>query len=276
VDPSSHPGALTFEAAHVVYSSADGPVEALGGLDLEVSPGESVAVIGPSGCGKSTLLYAAAGLVPLAAGRVLTHGQPVDGPRRDTALILQDYGLFPWRTVLANAALGLALRGVPRLEAEARAEEVLDRLGLSGLERRWPAQLSGGQRQRVAIARALALEPDLLLMDEPFSSLDALTREDLQDATLTLWRGGRLALVLVTHSIEEAVFLGRRIVVLSQRPGSVAHVIDNPRMGRTDYRTDEAFYAISREVRRRLDEVRRPGPVGSSAAGGPGREEART
>jgi NitT/TauT family transport system ATP-binding protein len=186
---------------------------------------------------------------------VEASGEPVSGPRRDTALILQDHGLFPWKRVGANASLGLELRGTPRVEALRAGSEMLARLGLEGLERRWPAQLSGGQRQRVAIARSLAIEPRVLLMDEPFSSLDALTREELQQTTLDMWRSAGLALVLVTHSIDEAAFLGRRIVVLTERPGRVAAVVDNPSMGTEGYRTSDEYFAKAREVRASLDEV---------------------
>jgi NitT/TauT family transport system ATP-binding protein len=249
--------ALRFSGARVVYQQAEGPVEAVGPLELSIDRGEAVAIIGPSGCGKSTLLYAAAGLVGLSSGSVTVFGERVSGPRRDVALILQDHGLFPWKRVLANATLGLELRGVGKADAQETGERMLAGFGLEGLGRRWPAQLSGGQRQRVAIARSLALQPQVLLMDEPFSSLDALTREDLQNATLDMWRSAGLALVLVTHSIDEAAFLGRRIVVLTRRPGTVAAVVDNPGMGDSGYRATDEYYSKAREVRARLDESMR-------------------
>ena len=176
-----------------------------------------MAVVGPTGCGKTTLLALIAGLMPPTAGQLLVAGEPVEPRRPGTALILQDYGLLPWKTVRHNAALGLEIRGLPWEAADRSLAEV----GLTELANRWPHQLSGGQRQRVAIARSLALEPDLLLMDEPFSALDALTREEMQELLLNIWRRRRTSLVLVTHSIAEAVYLGQQILVLSPRPGRV-------------------------------------------------------
>jgi NitT/TauT family transport system ATP-binding protein len=174
-------------------------------------------VVGPSGCGKTTLLSMIAGLLRPTSGTVAVAGVPAEPRRPGTALIMQDYGLLPWKTVRQNAALGLQIRGLP----SDRADQALTEVGLADLAARWPHQLSGGQRQRVAIARSLALEPDLLLMDEPFSALDALSREDMQDLLLRIWERRRTSLVLVTHSIAEAVYLAQQILVLSPRPGRV-------------------------------------------------------
>jgi NitT/TauT family transport system ATP-binding protein len=238
----------------MVYEGSDRQVRALDALTLEVADGEPVAIIGPSGCGKSTLLLLAAGLLSPTAGAVNVSGAPVAGPRRETALILQDFGLLPWKTVAANAALGLTIRGVSPAETHSRAAAALEQVGLAEFARAYPGELSGGMRQRVALARAVALDTDLLLMDEPLSALDALKREDLQDVLLELWRTRRHTQVLVTHSIEEAVFLGRRVVVISPRPGSVWAVVDNPAMGSAGYRSSEEFFRVVTKLRAALAE----------------------
>ncbi|MFQ5692711.1 MAG: ABC transporter ATP-binding protein, partial [Nitrospinota bacterium] len=191
-----------IEVEDLCFAYGDQPV--LENVSLRVPAGGGLAVIGPSGCGKTTLLYNLAGLRRPAAGRVRIGGAEVQGPRGKTAVILQDYGLFPWKTVTENAALGLRIRGVPSRERGRRVGAILEELGIAEVADRYPHQLSGGQRQRVAIARALALDPDLLIMDEPFSSLDALTREAHQNLLLSLWREKGVTLVLVSHSIEEA------------------------------------------------------------------------
>lgn len=237
----------------VSYEGVDRRTDALDGLTLDIADGEPVSVIGPSGCGKSTLLLAVAGLVAPTAGTVLVGGEPVTGPRLHTALILQDFGLLPWKTVAHNAALGLEIRHVPAAERTLRVGEALERVGLAEFASAYPGELSGGMRQRLAVARALALEADLMLMDEPLSALDALTREDLQGLLLDIWRQRRHTAVLVTHSIEEAVFLGSRVVVLTPRPGRVAAVVDNPEMGERGFRDTPEFYERCAELRRLLD-----------------------
>lgn len=256
---------LQFTGVTHDYAGTGRDVRALWDLDLAVEHGEPVSLIGPSGCGKSTLLLLAAGMLTPSAGEVLVGDTVVSGPRRTTALILQEYGLLPWKTVYHNAALGLEIRGTSRGEVRATVRDSLARVGLGEFADAFPAELSGGMRQRLALARALALQADLLLMDEPLSALDALTREDLQDVLLDLWRTRGHAAVLVTHSIEEAVFLGRRVVVLSPRPGRVAAVIDNPEMGERDYRDAPAFYERCAHVRALLAEE---GALGSAVAGG--------
>jgi len=220
-----------------------------------VACGESWAIIGPSGCGKTTLLYLLAGLRSPHTGSVTVGGEPVLKPRRQTGLILQDYGLLPWATVAENVALGLQIRDVPVAERQQTVERWLARLGIAELADQYPGQISGGQRQRAAIARTLALEPDLLLMDEPFSSLDALTREGLQNLVVELGLEGSLTTVLVTHSIEEAVFLGRRILVLPAPPIATAQVIENPSAGGIGYRGDAEFYRQCSQVRRAVEQV---------------------
>ncbi len=254
---------LSFKSLGVTYAGTERALEALRDVSLDLAEGESLAVIGPSGCGKSTLLLAAAGLLPPTTGSVAVDGQPVEGVRRQTALILQDFGLFPWKTVFHNAALGLEIRGHGRAELRTRVMGALDQVGLSDFSRAFPGELSGGMKQRLALARALALDADLLLMDEPLSALDALTREDLQDVLLALWRQRRHTSVLVTHSIEEAVYLGRRVVVLSPRPGSISAIVDNPGMGEGGYRESREFHERAVELRRILAEE------GAIRAGGP-------
>ncbi|RYD01855.1 hypothetical protein N752_28010 [Desulforamulus aquiferis] len=199
----------------VAYWHQGARVKALEEVTFTIPKGGTCSIIGPSGSGKSTLLYVLSGLMDNFSGEVLIEGKPVSRGRRKTALILQDYGLLPWKRVWDNAALGLTIRGVSNKEIEDILGPILQELGLWELRDRFPAQLSGGQRQRTGIARALALKPDLLLMDEPFSALDALTREALQQQVQRIWSKGNMSVALVTHSIEEAIFLGQRIIVLS-------------------------------------------------------------
>ena len=242
-----------------------------GGLIFEkftwsVQRGEAWAIIGPSGCGKSTLLYLIAGLRRPTEGEVLVDRQMISRPRPKTGLILQDYGLLPWATVRANAALGLDIRrfyGPDGKHAPAdeqianKAEQVnywLKRLGIEHVAGQYPGQISGGQRQRTAIARTLALNPDLLLMDEPFGALDALTREDLQRLTLELRAERQLTTIIVTHNIDEAVFMGQKILVLTQPPNRKSVIVDNPRAGTPTYRQQEAFFQKCNALRALLEE----------------------
>ncbi len=233
-------------------------------FDWSAERGQAWAVLGPSGCGKSTLLALLAGLRKPKEGRVLIDGQPLDRPRPHTGLIIQDYGLLPWATVQQNVALGLDIRrfygpdGTHAPKEKLSASDAgawLERLGLADLRDQYPAQISGGQRQRTAIARTLALQPDLLLMDEPFSSLDAPTREGLQRLVLDLWVSHNLTLVAVTHAIEEAAVLGQKILVLSQAPTTRAQVIDNPGMLQPDYRETADYMALCHELRAQLEEL---------------------
>jgi len=257
---------LSLDRVSLTYEGSDRQVRALDDLTLEIADGESVAIIGPSGCGKSTLLLLAAGLLKpdagaagasaaaSAAGSVTIAGEPVAGPRRETALILQDFGLLPWKTVAENAGLGLQIRGLSRSLVRERSADALERVGLGEFASAYPSELSGGMRQRLALARAVALDADLLLMDEPLSALDALKREELQAVLLELWQRRGHTSVLVTHSIEEAVFLGQRVVVMTPRPGRVAAIVENPGAGTADYRATEAFFARCTELRSLLAE----------------------
>lgn len=229
----------------------------------QVERGDAWAVLGPSGCGKTTLLYLLAGLRFPNSGRVLVDGQPLTRPRPHTGLILQDYGLLPWATVRQNAELGLRIRNFygpdgkhsPQdFQPDLQVEPWLDRLGLLPVAENYPGQISGGQRQRTAIARTLALQPDLLLMDEPFSSLDAPTRENLQNLTLELKAEQNLTLIIVTHTIEEAAILGRKILLLQQPPNRRAIVVDNPDVIQPDYRHSVDYLALCRELRTMLEQ----------------------
>jgi NitT/TauT family transport system ATP-binding protein len=195
-------------------------------VDLTVGAREIVAIVGPSGCGKTTLLRVIDGLIPASEGDVLIEGAAVTGPRPGVAMVFQHFGLFPWKTVAQNVAYGLRLAGVRPEEARERCARFVRLVGLAGFENAYPYQLSGGMQQRCGLARALALEPSVLLMDEPFASVDAQTREILQFELLRLWQMRPTTMVFVTHSIEEAVLMGDRIVVLKGRPSSVAEVID--------------------------------------------------
>ncbi|HOV80441.1 MAG TPA: ABC transporter ATP-binding protein [Bacillota bacterium] len=233
----------------VIYNNREKQVMALNNVSFDLAAGQTCAIIGPSGCGKSTLLYVLAGLLKQTGGNVSICGEAVKPKRRETALILQDYGLLPWKTALQNTSLGLEIRGVPRRECMILVEEAMKELGIWEFRDHYPAQLSGGQRQRVAIARSLTLGPDLFLMDEPFSSLDALTREGLQNTLLDFWKKKKATIVLVTHNIEEAVFLGQKILIFSARPGTILHVIDNGEVGDHDYRKKTLFYRRCSQVR---------------------------
>jgi len=225
---------------------------ALKELNLSVPAHSTCAVIGSSGCGKTTLLYALAGLVRPQSGSIAIHGVAVDGIRKATGLVLQDYGLLPWKTVRENLAFPLKARGFGAVETNERVGAMLEELGLESLGHRLPGELSGGQKQRVAIGRTLVLEPDVLLMDEASSALDAMTKELIQNLVLRLHRERQFTLVLVTHNIEEAVFLGQRILVMSG--GRVTEQIDNPYFGETDFRDHPSFFEMSLKIRRRLYE----------------------
>ena len=223
----------------------EGPV--LDGLSFDLPDGETLSVIGPSGCGKSTLLYLLAGLDKPDRGTVRTG----DVGRRDNgriSFILQDYGLFPWKTVRENLALPLELQGLSSDRRREAVAAMLEELGLAGLGERYPAQLSGGQRQRIAIGRALITDPDILLMDEPFSSLDALTREHLQTTVLSLWQRRRPTCVLVTHNVPEAVFLGKHVMVMNGRPARNVMWLENPCFGDAEARGEDRYFTLTKRV----------------------------
>ena len=211
------------------FRTPDGRLlEALRNIDLTVSDGEFVSIVGASGSGKSTLLRIVDGLIPPTSGVVRVRGREVTQPGRDRAMVFQQDALFPWLPVIDNVAYGLRLAGVSKAAARERAKEFIRLTGLEGFEHYYPHQLSGGMRQRVNIARALVVEPDILLLDEPFASLDAQTREIMQTELLRIWAANKATVLFVTHQIDEAVYLSDRVVVLSARPGAVKAIIDVP------------------------------------------------
>jgi len=203
-------------------------LEVLSGIDLEIEPGSLTCILGPSGCGKTTLLRLIGGLETPSAGEVLFEGEPVAGPGPERGMVFQEYALFPWRTVIKNVSFGLDIGGVGRDEARRAAQQYLQVVDLVGHEDLYPRELSGGMKQRVAIARTLAVEPKILLMDEPFASLDAQTRNGMQEFLVDLWRRTGTTIVFVTHSVDEAVFLGQDVVGLSRRPARVVSEFENP------------------------------------------------
>lgn len=239
-----------------VRYGADG---ALNQVSLSLPKDTTCAIIGPSGCGKTTLLYVLAGLIgPMGQGGMRTgivriQGRTLTGIRRETAIVFQGYGLFPWKTAEENIALGLRVRRQPPAEIAAKTEQILKELGLVTLRHKYPAALSGGEQQRTALGRALVTDPDLLLLDEPSAALDAMTREEIQGLLLRLWQKKPRTMVLVTHSIEEAVFLGRTIVIMNK--ASVGAVLDNASFGVPDSLNQPDFYSMCLRVRKTLEQV---------------------
>jgi NitT/TauT family transport system ATP-binding protein len=230
---AARPPALRMRGLSLSYGAGPSRKLILDGIDLDVAEGEFLSIIGPSGCGKTTLLRLLAGLVAPSGGEILFHDQKITGPSRSRVIVFQDYGraLLPWRKVWTNVALALESRGIPRDERRHRADALLERMGLAAVAEYFPGQLSGGMQQRVQIARALALEPQLLLMDEPFGALDAMTRQGLQDEIARLALEQQITVVFITHDLEEAIYLGDRVVALAANPGRVASMsaVDLPR-----------------------------------------------
>jgi NitT/TauT family transport system ATP-binding protein len=198
---------------------------ALSNINLEVDKGEFIAIVGPSGCGKSTLLDILAGLIKQTSGEIFIDGKLISGPALDRGIVLQGYALFPWRTVKQNVEFGLEVKKIPKEERQKISEHFIRFVGLEGFEDRYPVELSGGMKQRVAIARALAYDPEVLLMDEPFAAVDAQTRETMQDELLRIWDNTKKTIIFITHSIDEAVYLADRVVVLTGNPGTIRDII---------------------------------------------------
>jgi NitT/TauT family transport system ATP-binding protein len=226
-------GAIQMRNIEVCYGSGMNAVQAVQGVNLSIAPGEFVSVLGPSGCGKSTLLGVIAGLMQPSRGELRVDGQPVRSPGADRGVVFQQHTLFPWKTVVGNVEFGLKMRGTASKERREQVREILYTVGLGDFQNHYPAQLSGGMQQRVSIARVLVNQPRVLLMDEPFSALDAQTRLHMQEMLLDLWSEFRITVVFVTHDIDEAIFLSDRVVVFSSRPGRIKAQIpvelDRPR-----------------------------------------------
>ncbi len=203
-------------------------VTALASVDFSVRPNEFISIIGPSGCGKTTLLKMIDGLIPYDSGKILIDGKQVTAPGPDRAVVFQSFALLPWRTVLANVEFSLELRQTPKEKRTAIAREYLQRVGLSDFEYHYPHELSGGMQQRAGLARALVVNPEILLMDEPFGAVDAQTRQLLQEELLELWQREKKTVIFVTHSMDEAVYLSDRVVVMTPRPGRVAEILEVP------------------------------------------------
>ena len=259
---------IELDGIGVVFTRGNTPFEALKDVSFTVDKGKFVSLIGPSGCGKTTLLKIIAGLARPTTGTVRVEGKEVRGPGEERALVFQNFVLLPWANVLTNAAFGLEARGVGKEARLKRAQAELEHVGLQGFEKHLPHELSGGMQQRVGIARALAVDPAVLLMDEPFGALDALTRQLMQKDLAALWEGGDRSGVFVTHSMDEAVFLSDEIVLMNTRPGRVEEVIEVPfprprttEVTRSqDYR-DFTDYLSSRLETMQRDDMANRGPV---------------
>ncbi|QIO23384.1 ABC transporter ATP-binding protein [Haloarcula sp. JP-L23] len=239
-DPTETPR-VRIDGVGKQYDSTQGPVQALDDVSFDVQAGEFVCIVGPSGCGKTTLFRIIAGLEAPTSGTVSLDGDPVDGPGPDLGLVFQEYHLFPWRTVAGNVGFGLEKNGaVDSAERQRRVQELIDLVGLDGFEDSYPRDLSGGMKQRVALARALAVDPGLLLMDEPFGAVDAQTKKMLQDELLDIWTETGKTVLFVTHDVEEAVKLADRVVVMAKEPGRIREIVDID-IERPRNRSDDAF-----------------------------------
>jgi NitT/TauT family transport system ATP-binding protein len=241
--------ALTLSNLSVTFPNGNGGLEALRDISFEVQPREFLCVLGPSGCGKTTLLRILAGLLQPTSGLITFHEHAGNLP--ETGFVFQNANLMPWRSVLQNITLPLELEGAPQDEIRGKAADLIDLVGLQGFESNWPKDLSGGMAQRVALARALIHDPDLLLLDEPFGALDALTRERMGTELLRIWQVRQKTVVMVTHSISEAVFLADRVLVLSSRPGNVSLdlKIDLPRPRAEEMRYSDHFGKLVKKIR---------------------------
>jgi NitT/TauT family transport system ATP-binding protein len=240
-------GKVTIEHLSMMFEKEGAQVAALEDVNLEIEDKEFVCIVGPSGCGKTTLLRIIAGLETASSGEAKLMGKPISGPDPERGMVFQEYSLFPWRTVIDNIKFGLEMKEVEKAERDQIAEKYLEMVGLSSFRDAYPFELSGGMRQRVAIARALANDPEVLLMDEPFGALDAQTRNMMQRELLEIWEKTRKTVIFVTHSVDEAVYLADRIVMLSSRPGRVCEVIP-VNLPRPRERTAPEFAGVRRYI----------------------------
>jgi NitT/TauT family transport system ATP-binding protein len=253
LESASH---IRVEGLTVAYEKpkAAGTLVAVSNANLDVARGKFVTIVGPSGCGKSSLLLSIAGLVKPAAGCVLVNGKPVSGPGRDRAVVFQDFALMPWRTVLENVRFGLELHRWSGEDLTVRARRYVELVGLQGFEHYHPNQLSGGMQQRVGIARALAVDPEILLLDEPFGSLDAQTRDEMGRELLSIWEQNKKTALFVTHGIDEAIFLADQIVVMAKNPGRITEIIsvDLPRPRTVETMDSKLFIEYRKQIRQCL------------------------
>ncbi len=251
LDPTLIPALIELKNVAKTYATRDGPVESLKPLSFGIHEGEFVSVVGPSGCGKSTLLKLVAGLLPVSAGDLSLSGKRIEGPQRNVGIVFQSAVLLAWRNVLDNILLQAEMRRLPMPAARSRALRLIQMAGLAGFEKKFPWQLSGGMQQRVSICRALLHDPSVLLMDEPFGALDAMTRERMNLELQRIWLESRKTVLLITHSIPEAVFLSDRVLVMTERPGAIAAVydIDLPRPRSLDVMSTPAFVDYAKIIR---------------------------
>jgi NitT/TauT family transport system ATP-binding protein len=258
------PALLTVEHATKHYKTQTGSVHALEDLSLAVGKGEFVCILGPSGCGKSTLLWAMSGLHDLSSGRVVLNGTPVTGPRAEIGMIFQDANLLPWRNLRENIRFPFEIKKIDPAPYEGRIQGFLQEVGLAGFEKKMPRELSGGMQQRASIVRCLAFDPDVILMDEPFGALDAFTRDEMNLLIQRLWMETGKTIVFVTHNVSEAIFLADRVVVLTPRPGRLAHIfpIDLPRPRTIEMTFEPAFISSVIDIKRTIETGRYDGVVG--------------
>ena len=244
------------------------PVAALDSIDVDIADGEFLSIIGPSGCGKSTLLHILAGLEKPTSGEVLLDGRRIEGPGSDRVVMFQEYGLYPWMSVVQNIEFGLKAKGLPAQQRREQVTYFVNLVGLKGFEDRYPHEISGGMKQRVSLARALAPDPKIVLMDEPFAALDSLTRDILQEEILRIWGKLRRTFVLITHNIDEAIFLGDRVLIMTPRPGRIKEVlsIDLPRPRAASLRaSNRQFLDYRVYLASRLHEERLRAPLQGAA-----------
>jgi NitT/TauT family transport system ATP-binding protein len=261
------PSQIVVDNISHLYRPPNGrPVLALKDISLDVRPCEFLALLGPSGCGKSTLLYLIGGFIPIEIGTISVAGKPVTKPGPDRGIVFQHFALFPWKSVRDNVLYGLEKAGLPRAEREKKAKHFVDLVGLTGFEDSYPSQLSGGMKQRAALARTLAIDPDILLMDEPFGALDAQTRHLMQMELLNIWRSQPKTVIFVTHDVQEAVYLADRIAVMSARPGRIKTIVDN-KLDREDPKllksqafaeTVDDIWSLVREEAMKMQSARTP------------------
>lgn len=256
-------GTVQTNQLEKVYGSGADQTLAIKDLNFEVESGEFLSVVGPSGCGKSTLLYLIAGFLDVTSGEILVDGNEVTGPGTDRGVVFQDYALFPWRTVMENVTYGLEENGVAKDERKSIAERYIEMMDLTGFENSYPKELSGGMRQRVSLARTLAYDPKILLMDEPFGSLDQPLRESLQDHLLDIWRDLEKTVIFITHDVEEAVYLSEKVLIMTSRPGTKKSIVPidlDRRKPREEIVTSQEFHDVKASVWRSLREETQHGP----------------